>query len=95
MAVDGEAPSFEPIEDARAGIAFANKKIALLEEMSAEARKQGDLKTSAKCEGFIYEWTELLQQYLRMNWQQGGQSTDASKGVSKYSERQRRKQRFK
>jgi hypothetical protein len=53
------------------------------------------LGTASRAEGHLVKWMEILQNYIRMDYQTGGLQTDASKGVSHYSERQRRKQRFK
>ena len=94
------------IQTPKEGIAYANDRIKGLELIVKEARKQVEnsttareaiiaLGTASRCEGHIVKWMEILQNYIRMDYQTGGLQTDASRGISKYSERQRRKQRFK
>lgn len=93
MAVVGE-PVLPNVTNPKEGIEYANNRIKLLEEMSKAAREKGDLATSSRCEGHIVKWAQILQFFIRQDWQMGGSSTDASKGISRYSERQRRKKRF-
>ena len=77
------------IEDAKAGIEYCNARIRKLEEMVVEAKAKDDIVVASRLEGHLVKWMELLQNYVRMDWQQGGQSTDASTALSKSQKKSR------
>ena len=79
----------EEIDDAKKGIAYCNDRIRKLEEAVVEAKSKDDIVVASRLEGHIVKWMELLQNYVRMDWQQGGQSTDASTALSKTQKKSR------
>ena len=96
----GESEISEPqastnITNPKEGIEYCNKQLRICEELEQKCLDKGDIATAAKYGGWKVKWAELLQHYLRQDWQMGGLSSDASKGISYHSERTRRKQRFK
>ena len=70
-------------------IEFCNKKIRRLEEMSETARLGGDIVTASRCEGHIVKWADILQHYIRQNWQESGGPLDVSKALSNKGKKSR------
>lgn len=77
------------IDDPKKGVAYCNQRIRKLEEMAETARLAGDNQLAAKCEGHIVAWAELLQHWVRMDFQQGGGPSDISKELSKTGKKSR------
>ena len=77
------------IDTPEKAIEFINKKIRRLEEMSETARLRDDLATASRCEGHIVKWADILQHFIRQNWQQSGGPVDVSKELSKTNKKSR------
>jgi hypothetical protein len=79
----------QDIDDPKKGVAYCNQRIRKLEEMAETARLSGDMALAAKCEGHIVAWAELLQHWVRMDYQTGGQNEDISKALSNKGKKSR------
>ena len=73
----------DDITDPVAGVAYCNKHIKKLEQMVEEAQAKGDYVSAMKGEGHLVAWTEQLQHYIRMKFQQGMETEDISKSAKK------------
>lgn len=86
MAQDGSSPSdidITKITNPDEGIEYCNQKIRLLEEMTKEARAQGDVATASRCQGHIVKLLQILQYFIHQNYQQGNTKQDISTELSR------------
>ena len=71
------------IDNPIAGVAYCNKHIKSVEEIIEAAKAKGDFATAIKGEGWLVQWTEQLQHFIRMKFQQGMETEDISKFARK------------
>ncbi len=77
------------INDPKKAIEFINRKIARLSEMSETAKLNDDIATASRCEGHIVKYMDILQHFIRQDWQQSGGPEDASKAISQRGKKSR------
>ena len=73
----------DEIDDPVKGAKYCNQHMREVQELINLAKEKGDLSTAMKGEGWLVQWTEQLQHYLRMKFQQGMETEDISKSAKK------------
>lgn len=89
------------IDTPEKAIAYLNARIRKLEEIGETAKmdaekpdltareRQMALATASRCQGHIIKLMDILQHYMRQDWQQGGGPEDISKALSNKGKKSR------